>query len=107
MNQIERIRYFEQLYNETINTLMKTEKILEEYEEAQQGIRRLEEYYTGDEWKKDFEDDEKGLIPSEIRRGVLSEDSVYNLLEKNDIVLETIEQIMKKQRYIRMIQLQE
>ena len=29
---------------------------------------------------KDFEDDEKGKLPHDLKRGVLSEDAVYDLL---------------------------
>lgn len=45
-------------------------------------IHQLEEYYTSPLWRKDFEDDLLGLIPSDIKRGVLSEDGVYNLLTR-------------------------
>ena len=45
-------------------------------------ISELEAYYTSDEWKRDFADDEAGLLPKKLPRGVLSEDGVYNLLEE-------------------------
>ena len=32
-------------------------------------------------WKEDFEADEQGLIPKDTKRGVLSEDGLYNLLQ--------------------------
>ena len=43
-------------------------------------IRILAEYYGSDEWKQDFADDEKGLLPSDLKRGVLSEDGLWNVL---------------------------
>ena len=33
--------------------------------------------------KEDFAADESGEIPADIKRGVLSEDGIYNLLERN------------------------
>lgn len=42
----------------------------------------LSSYYTGGDWLHDYELDEKGLIPSDIKRGVLSQDGLYNLLEE-------------------------
>ena len=45
-------------------------------------IRELEAYYTSDEWKRDLADDEAGLLPKNLKRGVLSEDGIYNLLEE-------------------------
>ena len=37
-------------------------------------------YYEGGQWRKDYELDEQGLLPRDLKRGVLSEDAVYNLL---------------------------
>ena len=41
----------------------------------------LAKYYAGEDWKRDFADDEAGLLPPELKRGVLSEDGIYNALE--------------------------
>ncbi|SCX94353.1 Acetyltransferase (GNAT) domain-containing protein [Lachnospiraceae bacterium XBB2008] len=45
-------------------------------------ISELEAYYASDVWKQDFADDEAGLLPADLKRGVLSEDGIYNLLEE-------------------------
>ena len=45
-------------------------------------IATLEKYYASDEWKQDFADDEAGLLPADLKRGVLSEDGIYNLVEQ-------------------------
>ncbi len=37
-------------------------------------------YYESPLWREDFELDEKGLLPPGLKRGVLSEDGVYNYL---------------------------
>ena len=44
-------------------------------------VRELERYYGSDLWKRDFAADEAGLLPSELKRGILSEDGVWNALE--------------------------
>lgn len=44
-------------------------------------IKTLEEYYTGADWKHDLALDETGLLPANLKRGVLSEDGLYDLLE--------------------------
>ena len=46
----------------------------------QEAIRILAEYYASNEWKQDFADDEAGLLPKYLKRGVLSEDGLWNLL---------------------------
>ena len=41
----------------------------------------LARYYASREWKRDFADDEAGRLPKDLKRGVLSEDGIYNALE--------------------------
>ena len=52
-------------------------KKMEHYYEA------LKEYYESGLWLSDYEADERGELPSDLKRGVLSQDGLYNLL--NDI----------------------
>ena len=40
----------------------------------------LADYYFGPLWREDFEADEAGLLPKDLKRGVLSEDALYNFL---------------------------
>ena len=67
--------------------LMRTK---ENTDRLQSLIGELEAYYTSDEWKRDFEADEAGLLPKKLPRGVLSEDGLYELLE--DYRLQTVTQ---------------
>ena len=43
-------------------------------------IRKLEQYYTSPEWKEDYETDEAGRLPKNLKRGVLSEDGIDDVL---------------------------
>ena len=67
------------------------EKIAE-FKEFQPEIQKLEEYYASPQWKKDFAMDEAGVFPAELKRGVLSEDGIYNILERNKEMLEMLEE---------------
>lgn len=53
---------------------------LDKYEAAQEAIKSLDDYYGSDLWKQDFADDEAGRLPADLKRGVLSEDGIWNLL---------------------------
>ena len=44
--------------------------------------KALEEYYESKQWLADYELDEKGLLPKDLKRGVLSEDGLYNFLQE-------------------------
>ena len=60
--------------------VMELSVALDNYEAAQEDIEALEDYYGSEEWKRDFADDEAGLLPKDLKRGVLSEDGIWNLL---------------------------
>ncbi|MBR5179907.1 MAG: DUF4298 domain-containing protein [Lachnospiraceae bacterium] len=66
------------------------EKAIEEFEKAQDEIKKLEEYYTSQQWKDDFAADEEGKYPADLKRGILSEDGIYNMLERNKELLQRI-----------------
>ena len=53
---------------------------LDKWEATQEAIAALDEYYGSEVWRKDFADDEAGLLPAALSRGVLSEDGIWNLL---------------------------
>ena len=56
------------------------------FDRVDRALRALEEdaYYSGDEWKADFRSDELGLLPQDLKRGVLSEDAIWDLLGRVD-----------------------
>ena len=81
MNQIERIEYMERLLDFVIEARKEQHTNQEKSARIQEALGILAEYYTSDEWKQDFADDEAGLLPKDLKRGVLSEDGIWNLLE--------------------------
>ena len=80
MNQLERIRYMERLLDFVIEARKEQPIDPEKSARIQEALRILAEYYGSDEWKQDFADDEAGLLPKDLKRGVLSEDGIWNLL---------------------------
>ena len=84
---IKRISEMEEILNEARRRVHALEEALEGFEEYQDKIRELDRYYTGKDWKSDFALDEKGELPNDLKRGVLSEDAVYDLLEQNQDLL--------------------
>ena len=94
MEQIERIKAMEQHLNRVSQAVMRLSAALDEYAEAQAALHELEAYYNSDEWKRDFADDEAGLIPKDLKRGVLSEDAVWNVLEDSHNVNSRMEEVL-------------
>ena len=83
MYNVTRISEMEKLLDESQAALDQLIEALEGFAAVQENIRALDMYYSGDEWREDFEADEQGLLPVDLKRGVLSEDAVYDLLTDN------------------------
>ena len=67
--QIKRIAYYEDVMQRAENG-------------SAELLGELSEYYGSAAWKRDFAADEAGLLPQKLKRGVLSEDGIYNLLHQ-------------------------
>ena len=80
MEQIERITYMEQILDEATEAVSSLSEALEKYVVIQDKLQELAIYYSSEQWRQDFDDDSTGKIPKDLKRGVLSEDAVYNLL---------------------------
>lgn len=79
--QIKRIRQMERHFTRAASAIEKLSTALTKYEDVQEDIAALSDYYGSELWKQDFDDDEARRLPVELKRGVLSEDSIWNLLE--------------------------
>ena len=70
LDRIERVEKYERLFDEAATS------------HDPEMLRILEAYYTSGEWRDDYEADERGEIPPDMKRGVLSQDALYDLLEE-------------------------
>lgn len=98
MTQTERVALMESYLDEANLAMKNFSDSLERYLNVQSKIHELSEYYSNGEWRQDFEDDEAGKIPHDIKRGVLSEDALYDFLTENDDLLEHAEEIIREIR---------
>ena len=78
--QVERIKKMESYLDEAGEALSELAEALDRYEKIQSKYYKLEEYYSSQKWMDDFEADEAGKLPGDLKRGVLSEDAVYDLI---------------------------
>ena len=91
MKRIERIERMERNLERATNALRVLNDALDEYEAVQEALHELNSYYGSDTWKQDFSDDEQGRLPKDLKRGVLSEDAVWNVLEDYRTLKERLE----------------
>ena len=72
---IERVRQMEEIFDALSDGINKEPPCIDA-----KLMRILVDYYESPDWMNDYELDEAGLLPCDLKRGVLSEDGVYNLL---------------------------
>ena len=75
------IEEMEKRFDACLDVIEKMEIVLEAYDSIQEEMDILEQYYAKD-WIKDFEIDE--IHPFSCKKGILSEDGLYDLFERYD-----------------------
>lgn len=78
--KLSRISRMEQYYDIVCNAIYKERVLVSENRDIDELVEILKEYVESGLWMNDFESDERGELPRELKRGVLSEDGLYNLL---------------------------
>lgn len=78
---IERVRVMEEDFNVVRDIMNEMEVAISRFESVQERIEHLSNYLENGQFLKDFEADERGELPTDMPRGVLSEDALYDLLE--------------------------
>ena len=81
-NEYAHIIKMESILDEATQLMNELEDKLSELEVLEPEIKELQAYYESSQWKEDFEKDERGEFPEDLKRGVLSEDGIYNVLER-------------------------
>ncbi len=77
---IERVQQMERYFDEVSRVMELKSNELYENATIRKMIQELTEYMDSGLWLQDYECDERGELPTDLKRGVLSEDGLYNLL---------------------------
>ncbi len=76
----ERISKMENYFDIIQESLHNTTDLLDSKSAVSVMLEELIDYYENGQWFKDYQCDETGILPENLKRGVLSEDGVYNLI---------------------------
>lgn len=90
MERSRRIEEMEARLNSLIEVNREMEKALTGFLMVRRDVEELNAYYTGEEWKQDRQDDEEGKLPADLKRGVLSEDGIYNALSDYEALADSL-----------------
>ena len=100
MEQTDRIKQMELQFNRVSQAMTELSTAIDKYVETQDALNELKAYYASEDWLRDYADDEAGKLPKNLKRGVLSEDGIWNLLsdyrELNIKMLETVTEMLKR-----------
>lgn len=80
MKDYSHITKMENILNNQEKLVSDLNVILDLVEKNKSEYDELVKYYYSDRRYEDLEDDSNGLIPKDLKRGVLSEDEIYNLM---------------------------
>lgn len=78
--RVERIREMEECLSRCVEASDRLSAACRQWKEIAEESRTLEQYYLWGEWREDYEADERGELPDDLIRGVLSEDEVYDYI---------------------------
>ena len=79
---VERIEEMEKKYDRLSEAANSDPDQIERDPELKRIKNELSEYLDGGQWQIDYQLDEAGILPEELKRGVLSQDGLYDLLEE-------------------------
>lgn len=77
---VSRVTQMEHYMDEVLEMLSDCPENIKDNKDIRIIINKLENYQESGQWLLDFECDERGELPNDLKRGVLSEDLLYNLL---------------------------
>ena len=77
---ILRIQQMEQYMDAVSGALKKSPDAIKEDAELCRKVEILTDYMDSGQWLADYEADERGELPSDLKRGILSQDGLYNLI---------------------------
>ena len=80
MDKYAHITKMENIMVQQNETLKELNQLLDTIDAQREAYRNLLAYYYSEQRSKDLVDDENHLIPENIRRGVLSEDEIFDFI---------------------------
>ena len=79
---IQRVQQMEQYLDDLLAAFQEDVQKIWELEELQKKLEALSEYYGSRLWLEDYDRDCAGEFPKDLKRGVLAQDTLYNLFDE-------------------------
>ena len=89
---VERITIAEQAFDRIAAAHEQLNEALDAFDDVLDDLGLFSDYYGSPEWFDDHDADERGELPEDLKRGVLSEDAPYDaLIELRSTALRMLE----------------
>lgn len=95
---ISRVQRMEQHLDAASHAIQTLSDALDRYVAVRPQLEALIRYYESPQWPADYDADNAGLLPPDLKRGVLSQDTVYDLLADHARLLDTMKEIINHER---------
>ena len=76
----DRVSRMEQYFDKIRNAVMYDPEVLSKDADLAEMLQELICYYENGQWLSDYECDERGELSADLKRGVLSQDALYDFL---------------------------
>lgn len=86
----------EDCFDDVTRMLAELDGTIGKWEDAKGQLEVLKDYIASGDWRKDYEADEAGKLPAGLKRGVLSQDGLYDLLQDADKILRHALEVLGK-----------
>ncbi len=92
--QLQRISEMEAMFDRSRAAMDQLLAAAEAYLALQPQMQALTAYYESPQWLADFDADRAGRIPQDMKRGILTEDAIYDLLTDRPRLCVLLREIM-------------
>ncbi len=92
---IARVARMEEVYDSCSQAMAALIEAAGQYLAREQDLRALEGYYTGPEWIKDHDAERQDFFPKDMKRGILTEDAIWDLLTDEVRMKGLLEKILR------------
>lgn len=83
MDKIKRIKNMEKILDKSADIFKELNLALDKLEDNLSDYKKLDDYYSSQDWFSDAADFNDNLLSKDLKCGVLSEDAAYNLFGEN------------------------
>lgn len=93
---VKRVAEMEERFDSLQQSVRALEDALNLSQDFRDNYKALKKYMDSGKWLKDYEVDEIGGLPQDLKRGVLSQDGLYDLLQDASGLIDSLRDLTRR-----------